>query len=313
MSRDREIRKVLWLILLLNLLVAGAKLIYGYSTAALSMWADGLHSVFDGTSNVVGLIGIWAAAHPPDESHPYGHRKFESFAAFTISVFLFLACFKILENSYHRLITPDIPRVTWLSFAIMLTTIGVNVFVTRYEHRRGDELKSEILHADSMHTLSDVYSSISVLVGLTAIRMGFPILDPIMAVVIAGFIGKTGFKILFETSNVLSDASRVDPERVRNVVMKIPGVKSCHSIRTRGLESHVFVDCHIHVEPNMTAQKSHDLVHEIEDRIKNEMSEVADVVIHVEPDVPSDVGARADEQNCGSSDAPTPRARTGKA
>jgi cation diffusion facilitator family transporter len=284
MTRDLEIKKVLWFILALNLLVAAAKLVYGQWSGTLSMWADGLHSMFDGASNVIGLVGMWAAAHPPDEAHPYGHRKFESFAAFAISVFLFLACFKILESSYYRLTEPSLPRVTILSFGIMLATLGVNFFVTRYEQRRSTELKSEILHADSMHTLSDVYSSISVLVGLVAVRLGFPALDPVMAIVIAGFIGRTGFQILFETSRVLSDASCVDPRRVREIVMKIPGVRSCHSIRTRGLESHVFVDCHIQVQSDMTTERAHDLVHTIEDRIKMEMSEVADVVIHVEPD-----------------------------
>lgn len=288
LSRDREIKKVLWSILTLNLLVAAAKLVYGYRTGSLSMWADGLHSMFDGASNVVGLIGIWAAAHPPDESHPYGHRKFESFAAFAISVFLFVACFKILESSYSRLTDPGIPRVTALSFVVMLATIGINVFVTRYEQRRSAELKSGILHADSMHTLSDVYSSISVLIGLVAVRLGFPVLDPIMAVVIAGFIGRTGFQILFETSRVLSDASCVDPRRVREIVMQTPGVKSCHSIRTRGLENHVFVDCHIQVQSDMTTERAHDLVHTIEGLIKKEMSEVADIVIHVEPDAKHD-------------------------
>ena len=282
--RDREIKKVLWQILFLNLLVAGAKLMYGHWTGALSMWADGLHSMFDSASNVVGLIGIWAAAHPPDQSHPYGHRKFETFAAFGISVFLFMACLKILESSYGRLIEPGAPRVSAASFLVMLATMAINIFVTRYEHRKGAELKSGILHADSMHTLSDVYSSFSVLVGLTAVAMGYPLLDPVMAVVISGFIGHTGFKILMETSRVLSDASCVDPDRVRDVVMAIPDVRSCHSIRTRGLESHVFVDCHIHVRPDMTAQASHDLVHHIEGRIKAEIEEVADVVIHVEPD-----------------------------
>ncbi len=283
-SRDHEIKKILWFILALNLLVAGAKLVYGQWTGSLSMWADGLHSMFDGASNVIGLIGLWAAAHPPDEAHPYGHQKFESFAAFAISVFLFLACFKILESGYRHLTEPYIPRVTALSFIVMLATLGINLFVTRYEQRRSAELKSGILHADSMHTLSDVYSSVSVLIGLIAVRLGFPIVDPIMAVVIAGFIGRTGFQILFETSRVLSDASCVDPRRVREIVMRIPGVKSCHSIRTRGLENHVFVDCHIQVQSDMTTERAHDLVHGIEDRIKKEMSEVADVVIHVEPD-----------------------------
>lgn len=283
-QRDRDIKKTLWVILFLNLMVAAAKLIYGQWTGSLSMWADGLHSMFDGTSNVIGLVGMWAAASPPDESHPYGHRKFETFAAFAISVLLFLACYKILESTYHRLLNPETPRVNLGSFGVMASTMAVNLFVTRYERRQGDRLKSEILHADSMHTMSDVYASLSVLAGLFAVKIGFPILDPIMAVVIAGFIGYTGFKILFETTRVLSDASCMDPERIRALVMKTPGVNSCHSIRTRGTENHIFVDCHIHVSADMTTQASHHLVHRIEERIKSELSGVVDVVIHVEPE-----------------------------
>ncbi|HEY5648890.1 MAG TPA: cation diffusion facilitator family transporter, partial [Nitrospiria bacterium] len=247
LNRDLEIRTILWLILGLNILVAAAKLAYGFLTGTISMWADGLHSLFDGASNIIGLIGIWAASHPPDASHPYGHRKFESFAAFGISVFLFLACYKILQSSYLRLSGSETPIVTGWSFLIMISTLAINLFVTRFEHRKGRELKSEILHADSMHTLSDVYSSISVIFGLVAIKLGYSFLDPLIAILIAGFIGRTGFKILFETTRVLSDASRVDPDRIHDVVIRFPGVRSCHQIRTRGSEHHIFVDCHIHV------------------------------------------------------------------
>ena len=284
MSTYKQVKHVLGLTLLLNLFVAAAKLVWGRWTNSLSMQADGLHSIFDGASNLIGFVGIWAASHPPDNCHPYGHKKFETFASFGISVFLFLACFHILENSYSRFLTGMAPEVTALSFLIMLGTIGINLFVTQYERKRAVELKSGLLQTDSMHTLSDVYSSLTVLIGLAAVRLGLPILDPIMAIVIAGFIGRTGFKILSDSSRVLSDASRVDPRLVKEVVMQIPGVKSCHNIRTRGLENHIFVDCHIQVAPEMTTQGAHDLVHDIEALIKKEMSEVVDVVIHVEPD-----------------------------
>lgn len=284
-STYEQVKRVLALTLFLNLAVAVTKLLWGRWTNSLSMQADGFHSLFDGASNIIGLVGIWAASHPPDDRHPYGYKKFETFAAFGISVFLFVTCFSVLENSYTRFHTGVVPNVTGLSFLIMLSTMGINMFVTWYERRQSVKLKSGILQADSMHTLSDVYSSLTVLIGLVAVKLGLPILDSIMAVVIAGFIGRTGFKILFESSRVLSDASRLDPRLVKEIVMQVPGVNSCHSIRTRGLENHIYVDCHIYVRPDMTAEKTHDLVHEIEDLIKKEMSEVVDVVIHVEPDI----------------------------
>ena len=283
MNRDQAIRRILWQILFLNILVAGSKLLYGRATENISMWADGLHSSFDGGSNIVALLGIWAASLPPDKEHPYGHRKYEAFASFVISVFLFLACFHVVKNSYLRFIEPSTPTVTYLSFVIMMVTIGINYGVMRWENRRGRELKSGLLIADSLHTRSDLFSSLSVLASLAATASGYPMLDPVAAVIIAGFIGKTGFEILLEASSVLSDSSRIDPLRIREIAMRIPGVQDCHDVRTRGSMNHIYVDFHVDVPFDMTAEAAHKTAHEIESLIKNELDEVADVVIHVEP------------------------------
>jgi cation diffusion facilitator family transporter len=283
MNRDRQIRRMLWAVLVLNLLVAGAKLIYGHLTHSLSMWADGFHSTFDGTSNIIGLVGLWLASLPPDEDHPYGHRKFETFASFGISVLLFLTCFHLLSDSFSRLSSPTMPEVTPLSFGIMLATMGVNWAVMRWEQRRGRELKSDLLTADALHTRSDLFTSVSVLVSLFAVAIGFRMLDPVVAVVIAGFIAKTGFEILREVSKVFSDSSRIDPRLIREIAMRIQGVKDCHEVRTRGSLNQIYVDFHIDVPSETTADKAHDLVHEVEGLLKKELPEVVDVVIHVEP------------------------------
>ena len=286
MTSYKQVQRVLFLTLFLNLLVAAAKLFWGRWTGSLSMQADGFHSFFDGASNIVGLVGIWAASHPPDDSHPYGHKKFETFAAFGISVFLFLTCFRILENSYTRLQAGAAPEATILSFLIMLGTMGINLFVAWWETKKGRELKSDILVADAMHTKSDFFASLSVLISLIATRLGYTVLDPAAAVVIAALIGKIGFEILAETSRVLSDASRLDAGQIKEIVMRMNAVEECHGIRTRGSQSHVYLDFHIHVPPDMTAEKSHILVHQIEERIKQELPIIADVVIHVEPHIP---------------------------
>lgn len=284
MNRDQEIRRVLWIVLFLNLGVAGAKLLYGYTTHSLSMSADGFHSLFDGTSNIIALVGSWFASRPPDESHPYGHRKFETFASFGISVLLFLTCFNVLKDSFHRFSISEAPEVTPVSFAVMLVTMAVNFGVMRWEERSGRTLKSEVLVADSRHTRSDIYISASVIASLIAVAAGFPMLDAAAAMIIAVFIGRTGMEILREVSSVLSDSSRIDPRLIREIAMRIPGVMDCHGIRTRGSMSHVYVDFHIHVDAGLSAEQAHDLVHRVEDLIKKEVGEVVDVVIHVEPE-----------------------------
>jgi cation diffusion facilitator family transporter len=199
-STYKQVKRVLSLTLFLNLAVAVAKLLWGHLTNSLSMQADGFHSLFDGASNIIGLVGIWVARHPPDDCHPYGHKKFETFAAFGISVLLFLTCFHILESSYSRVQTPFAPQATFLSFIIMLGAIGINFFVAWWETKKGKEFKSDVLMADAMHTKSDVFGSLSVFISLIATRLGYPILDPVAAVLIAALIGKIGFSILAEAS-----------------------------------------------------------------------------------------------------------------
>jgi cation diffusion facilitator family transporter len=283
-AAGRETRLILWVILGLNGGVAAAKLIYGWMTGSVGMQADGIHSSFDGMSNVIGLIGLWVAAHPPDAGHPYGHKKYETFAAAGIGVLLFGTCLFILRNSYLHWREGVVPEVTGLSFAIMLGTMAVNWGVMTWERRRGKALQSEILVADSLHTASDILSSLAVLVGLAAVAAGYPLLDPIAGVVIAGFIGHTGVLVLKESSQSLSDRARIDAEAIRKMALTVDGVRCCDGIRTRGLARHVFMDLCIHVDPAMTIARAHTVAHRVEDQLKRTFPGVAEVVVHVEPE-----------------------------
>jgi len=280
----RETRRVLWIVLWLNLGVAAAKLGYGLLTGSVSMQADGIHSSFDGLSNVIGLIGLWAAAHPPDAQHPYGRKKYETFAAAAIGLMLFGTCLYILRNSYLHWRESVVPMVTGISFGVMLGTMAVNWGVMTWERRRGTGLKSEILLADSRHTASDILSSLSVLIGLAAVTAGYPLFDPIAGVVIAGFIGRTGLLVLQEATQSLADRARLDADAIREVALTVAGVRCCDEIRTRGLSRHVFMDLCIHVDPAMTIVRAHTVAHDVEDKLKQAFPGVAEVVVHVEPE-----------------------------
>ncbi len=283
MSRLREIRRILWWILILNLVVAAAKWAYGVVTHSLGMQADGLHSTFDGLSNVIGLIGLWLATAPPDANHPYGHKKFEALTAGSIGGFLVMTCFYLLWKAYRSWTLDLHPQVTGISFFIMIVTMGVNIFVTRWERQKGKELRSDILTADSYHTASDVLTSSSVLTGLLAVKAGYAFVDPLVAVVIAGVIAWTAFIVLKDVWSSLTDAIRLDPDEVRTAVLSISGVLDCHDIRTRGLTHHVFIDLSIHVDPTLSVEKAHILATRIEDLLIARFESLEDVVIHIEP------------------------------
>ncbi len=281
-----EVRKVLLITLLLNILVAMLKIVYGSVTGINSIQADGFHSLFDGASNIIGLIGIWLAARPPDGRHHYGHKKIETMATVGIAILLFMTCIEIFKNAISSFMNPKPMIVGDLSFGIVLVTMGVNLFVTTYEYRRGKVLGSDFLVADAKHTMSDLLVSGIVLVSLVVTRMGYTHFDSIATFVIAVMIGRLGYDILKEASDVLVDASPLigeDLSRIKAIAMGVEGVVECHKMRVRGRSDAVHLDCHMLVSPDMPIQKAHDIASRIEARIKAEMPEIIDVVIHIEP------------------------------
>ncbi len=277
------VRRILIIIFVLNLIVALAKGIYGILTNSLSMTADGLHSLFDSTSNIVGIVGIAHASKPPDKEHPYGHSKYETFASIGIAVLLFATCFQIIAETINRLLNPIVPDITMLSFAIMGTTLVVNIGVSIYEYIIGKRLKSSILVADSMHTRSDIYASIGVIVGFIAVRMGYPLADPIIALVVTGLIVLTGLEIMKESSSVLLDKALIEESVIRKIAESVEGVCSCHRVRTRGTPGEMYVDLHIGVESSLSIEEAHKVGVEVERRIEAAIEGVKDVVVHLEP------------------------------
>jgi cation diffusion facilitator family transporter len=282
-NRTKTIRKILIYILGLNWFVSFVKLFFGSIIKSSSMTADGFHSFSDGMSNIIGLLGIWIASRPKDISHPYGHKKYETFASSFIAFLLFLVAFKVIFTSIRRIFMYIEPKVTFLSFGVMFFTIAINLIVARYEYRKGKKLGSDILIADSLHTKADILTSLSVILALICVRLGLPFLDPIAALFIAIFIAYSGFHILKESSSVLCDSSVIESKRIEEVVMGIDEVVSVHKIRTRGRRDDIYVDLHVLVRADMHIDKAHHLSQKIEKEIKNRIAGVSDVVVHMEP------------------------------
>lgn len=279
----KQIIKVQALALSLNLAVAFAKLVYGHMTGSISMKADGFHSLMDGASTIVGMLGIWVASRPPDESHPYGHRKHEQFASLFIAVLLLITGFEVARGAIQTLYEPSIPRVTSLSFAVILGTMAVNLFITTLESRKGREYNSQILIADSLHTRSDIFVSIGVILSLIAVKAGYPMIDVVTGIVIALVIAKAGLEVVREVSYTLLDASVLDTDMLCMIALEIEGVEDCHNIRTRGTADNVYVDLHLHVREDMNMYEAHCIAHAVENHIKARVKGVKDVVVHLEP------------------------------
>lgn len=283
MDRTSEIRKVLLITLALNMLVSAAKVFYGYITHSISIFSDGFHSLFDGVSNIVGLIGIYIASHPPDETHPYGHRKYETVFTIFVGLLMLFTCLEVFRKVYESLSGRHETTVTAASFWVMVITLIINIFVSTYEKRKGEKLSSELLIADSRHTKSDIYVSLGVIVSLIFIKSGFPIADPITGVIVGMFIAKAGIDVIRESTETLVDRTQMDASIIKEIACRVDGVMECHEIRTRGTKSHVFVDLHVLVGPSLSVEDAHQIAETVEKEIKSKISEVVDVVVHIEP------------------------------
>jgi len=282
-DRYAEVVRILYRVLYLNLAVAVVKIALGYYTGTVSILSDGFHSLTDSASNVVALIGVSIAQRPPDANHPYGHRKYETMASVGILIFLIIVLVQVLATAVSRFLHGGTPRVYPEGIGIMTVTLAVNIFVVVYELRAGRRLRSEVLLADARHTRSDVLTSVAVLGALVGVWLGYPILDPLAAVLVAGFIGHAGWEIAKDASHILSDEIVMDDTEVRDVLRGVPDVLGCEKIRTRGPADHVFLDLHLWLHPDTPLRLAHHTSHLAKDRLMARFPQLVDVVIHIEP------------------------------
>ncbi len=285
-----EVRKVLIITLLLNLFVMGLKAVVGFWTGSLSLQADALHSVTDSANNVLGLIASRFSSPQPDRDHPYGHQKFEAVGALGIAAFLGIACFEIFQGAIERLFHSLTPiNISAPELWLLLIVLGVNIFVTFYERSVGKRVGSAILIADAQHTMSDVWVTITVLIGLIGVWQARVLnlpqlqwLDVFLAFPVALLVFHSGWKVLKENLPWLVDEMAIAPEEIQKLAMQVPGVINCHDIASRGLVGRqVFIEMHMIVDAK-EVETAHQITENVEALLGERFGPVR-VLIHVEP------------------------------
>ena len=280
----RDVRRIRWVLIitmLLNFLAMAIKLATGLATGALSVVADGLDSLFDGISNLVGLVGLNLAARPPDSDHPYGHRKFETIAALSIAFLLFLTSWQLLQTAWDRWWSEAVPEISiWIIVAVVASML-IQAGTSFYELRQGRKLKSEVLVADALHTRASILISLSVLGGLFLVGLGYPKADPLLAAFVALMIAKIGVDILRETLPVLVDQAAFDPSQIAQVVDDVGGIESFHRVRSRGAAGSAAIDLHVRVSAEKTVREANVIADEVRRRLMT-LDGVSDVTVHIE-------------------------------
>src|SRR5712691_6115931 len=284
-TRDhtRAVRRVLSGLLAANLAVVGAKLAIGIVSGSLAVLGDALHSSVDSLYNVLGLVVIRVAAQAPDEDHPYGHGKFETLGALAIVIFLSITCFELVRQAVYRFSGDHrAPLLSEMQFAILLATLVMNVLVTRYEHRRGTELESQLLIADAAHTRTDVLITLGVVIGLLLGRRGWWWIDPVLTFVIAVLIVRVAYQILSSAVPVLVDQRAIFAGDIQRAAEAVQGVKGAYGIRSREGAAARYAEVTIAVDKDANVAAAHAIADEVEERLKRDLR-LDEVTVHVEP------------------------------
>ncbi len=286
-SREKTIRKVTWVGLLANVLLAGFKLLAGIIGSSQALVADAIHSLTDLTTDIAVIAGSHYWSRPPDEDHPYGHQRLETLVTVFIGVMLAAAGIGVGWKAISTLqVAHSAPPKLIAALVALISIIGKETMY-RWTAYIGRRIKSPVLAANAWHHRTDAISSLPVLIAISG-AMVFPswsFLDRVGAVIVSIFIVHASIKILWPAFSELIDAGAPTEirKRIQTSALKNEGVLQVHDIRTRYVSSSIQVDLHIVVKGSISVREGHDIADNVKDCIINEIQEVIDVIVHVEP------------------------------
>lgn len=284
MTTSTQVKQVLLITLFFNFAVAFGKIIIGLMSGALAITADGFHSLIDGSSNVMALIANKIASRPPDDDHPYGHRRYETLAALLIGVFLLLVAWEIITGAIDRLMNPSELVISPLTFVVMFITLTINLGVSQYERREAKRLNSELLFADSANTSADVFVTLSVIISMSLISLtGWLWIDAVSALIVVALIGQAGMSIMRQTGRVLVDTAPYTPEELTQIVEAIPQVVDVVRVRSRGTTDCADIDIDITLPATMTIGDSAEIISNIRERLCEQLGDINEVEVHFMP------------------------------
>ncbi|HTH50145.1 MAG TPA: cation diffusion facilitator family transporter [Candidatus Limnocylindria bacterium] len=286
-SRLQRSLRATFLGMIANALLAGGKLFAGLAGNSHALVADAVESFADILGSLIVWRGLVVASKPADADHPYGHGKAEPIAAAVISTMLLLAAIGIATHSARTILEPG-PGPRPFTLVVLLVVIVVKEILFRYVRREGEATGSTAVKTDAWHHRSDAITSLAAAIGITIALVGGPkhaSADSVAAIVAAAIIALNGWHLLRPALEELMDATP-DPlltERIRSIAVSVAGVDAVEKCFARKMGYQVLVDMHVHVDPQMSVERSHGIAHAVKDAIRHELPHVHDVLVHIEP------------------------------
>jgi len=286
MNREKAGKKASTIAILSNCFLTIFNIIVGLMSGSYALVAEGIHTLSDVATSVIAYIGFTIGQRPADNNHHYGHGRAEAISGLVIVLFLTIVGYEIIDTAIDKLLNPSLITTPSIYAALMAVFgIFINLAISNYIINIGKEINSPAIVADGQHQRTDIYSSIAILIGIVVSNMGFPMLDPIIGLIIGLLILKTAFTIGKENIDNIMGRFQDDDlvRKIERIVNKTPDAYEAHNIKIDNYGSYVVVSLHIKVDGNMSIYETHEIVHNIEEKIQNKIPLVKSVSIHTCP------------------------------
>ena len=286
-TRYRETMKVTLIGAVIDLLLGVFKILFGFLSQSQALIADGIHSLSDLATDGIVLYAAKHAHTEADEEHPYGHGRFETVATVALGIALLAVAVGVSIDATLRLFNPEKLLIPGMG-ALVVAAISIvsKEAIYHYTMHVARKYNSNMLRANAWHSRSDAISSVVVLIGVAGSMAGLWYLDAIAAIGVGLMIAKIGWDLAWHSIRELVDTG-LDTERVeaiRKTILDVDGVVSLHVLRTRRMAGEALVDVHIQVAPHISVSEGHYVSETVRARVIKEIEEVADVMVHIDPE-----------------------------
>jgi cation diffusion facilitator family transporter len=284
----RQIKSITYLGMAMNIALSAIKIAIGLSAASLALVADGIHSLSDVATDVAVLLGLRIGSKEPDQSHPYGHGRAETFSAGLVALVLIVVGGAMIYYATLAITRDEMtaPRLGVLIAAVI--SIAAKEWLYKATQKVAIQSHSPALYANAWHHRSDALSSVAVVVGFISLKFGFGHGDQVAAIAVGLMIIWVGVRVIGDALRELAEAA-VDPdtiEEIKEIINSDSSIRQWHKLRTRTVGREVFLDLHILVDPDLKITDAHEISERLEKTLDEQITRPINITVHIEPDMP---------------------------
>ncbi|HUV63073.1 MAG TPA: cation diffusion facilitator family transporter [Sedimentisphaerales bacterium] len=287
-TAGRKIKSVTYLGMVINLALSAIKIVIGVLAGSLALVADGIHSLSDLATDAAVLLGLHLGSKEPDQSHPYGHGRAETFSAGVIALVLIFVGGAMIYYATMAIARDEMTTPRFAVLVAAIVSIASKEWLYRITLKIAVQSHSPALYANAWHHRSDAFSSVAVAVGFVSLAFGFGHGDQVAAITVGLMIIWVGVSVISDALRELTEAA-VDSdtiEHIKDIINSDPSIRQWHKLRTRMVGREVFLDLHILVDPDLNVTAAHEIAERLEKTVNEQIARPTNITVHIEPDTP---------------------------